>query len=150
MKFDLFKTITDKLGSILTNPLFPAVGPDEILAMLRGIFPSLPGIIHGQAAGTGANIVIGRVAGGGVTVVNAALTFDPKLVLVWNQTDPGLFLHVAGMTAAHMAKLTDAPALTHAAANGITIDTTAGTITLGTDVDMNGAADALHYFAIGV
>ena len=95
----------------------------------------------------GAEMVAGTVTGTGSALVVDELPFDPAAVIVWNQTDPGLFVHLPSFTAAHMAKLTDAPALTHATTNGITLGTKE--FTIGADADMNAAADVLHWVAFG-
>lgn len=126
-----------KATSILPNDPKKAV-PYTDFATLLAALSSMGEIHFGTVVGTGASLPV------------TGLPFDPAAVIVWNQTDPGLYVHLPSMTAAHMAKLTDAPALTHATSLGITLGAKgARSFTIGADTDMNAAADALHYIVFG-
>lgn len=92
----------------------------------------------------------GSVEGTGAALEVTGLPFDPAVVILLNETDPGIGIYTPSMAAAKGVKLTDAPALTFMAANGITLGAKGERkFTIGADADLNGAADVIHYVAIG-
>jgi hypothetical protein len=94
-------------------------------------------------------VFCGTVEGTGA-LLEVACPFDPAVVIVWNEDDPTLGVHLPSMAAAHMLKLTDAPALTHAAVDGITRGAFGEKkFSIGADADLNVAAETLHFVAIG-
>lgn len=102
----------------------------------------------------GGGLKVGTVTGTGAAI-NVELGFTPALVLLWNETDPGLFIWSSKMADAEALKLTDAPALTFPTSNGISVyagSATAGSeaskgFTIGADADLNAASDVIHYAA---
>jgi hypothetical protein len=95
----------------------------------------------------------GTVTGTGAAI-NVVLGFVPAVVLLFNKTDPGVFIWTKDMANASALKLTDAPALTFPTSNGITpyegvAGTTGKGFTIGADSDLNAASDVLYYVAFG-
>lgn len=98
--------------------------------------------------GRGAEMVAGSVttpSSGTLDVTD--LPFDPAAVVLINETDAGLFVHTPSMGDGEMLKLTDTPALSFVSSNGITLGDKQ--FTIGTDSDLNGNGDTVHYLAIG-
>lgn len=108
-------------------------------------YPDVKTLIQGYLAQMG-EVFCGTVEGTGASI-DVETPFDPAIVIVWNQDDPTLGVYLPSMTAAHMLKLTDAPALTHPTSLGITVGVK--TFRIGADTDLNVAAETLHYVAIG-
>ena len=97
-----------------------------------------------------AEMEIGTVTGTGADLIVSGLEFDPAFVILINITDPTLGLHVAGMTADHMVKLTDAPALTIPTSNGITLGAKGERrFLVGADADLNVSAEVIRWIAFG-
>lgn len=99
------------------------------------------------------HIKTGTVTGTGAAI-NVELGFTPKVVFLFNETDPGIFIWTDQMANAEMVKLTDAPALTFPTSNGVSAyagvaATTGKGFTIGADSDMNAASDVIHYIAFG-
>lgn len=98
-------------------------------------------------------IVTGTTTGTGAAL-NVAVGFQPKMLFIWNETDPGIYYWQDTMADAEMVKVTDAVAMTFPTSNGLSayagvIATTAKGFTIGADTDMNAASDVIHYAAIG-
>ena len=96
---------------------------------------------HGTLVGTGA-------------AINVGLGFTPNVVIIINETDPGLAFYTSDMADAEALKLTDAQALTFPTSNGISAysgsEASASVgFTLGADSDLNGSSDVIHYVAFG-
>lgn len=101
---------------------------------------------------------IGHFATGTITADgsahNESIGFQPSFLIIFNETDPGVYLWTDTMANAEMVKLTDAVALTFPTTNGISayagaVATSSQGFTIGADSDMNGASDVLHYVAFG-
>lgn len=101
----------------------------------------------------------GQLATGSATgtgsAINVELGFQPKVVVLINETDPGLGIWSDSMADAEMLKLVDATvALTFPTSNGVSayagVEATTGKgFTIGADSDLNGASDVIHYIAFG-
>jgi len=101
------------------------------------------------ALGSMCEVFFGSVTGTGAPI-DVSCPFDPAAVVLINVTDPTLGLYLPSMAAASVAKLTDAPALTVAVANGITLGAKAARkFTIGADADLNVVAEVIHYVAFG-
>lgn len=90
----------------------------------------------------------GSVTGTGAAI-EIALDFDPAAVILFNRTAPCLAIKFPGMTTDTGMKLTGVPALTASAAI-----CTLGTLgqkkfTIGTDADVNTAAEVIEWIAFG-
>ena len=141
------KSALDKLKAPLTNSDYPHVRVPQLNGLLVSLLGIGPGIAFGAYDGAdAADVVVGDDEAHDVTDAN--FRFDPKFVLVYNASDPTVGIHIAGMTDAHMLKLTDAPALTHVSADGITLGERS--FTIGEDADLNVNGESGFYFAIGV
>ena len=105
------KSALDKIKAPLTNSDFPHVRVPQLNGLLVSLLGMTPGIAFGAYDGAdAADIVVGDDEAHDVTDAN--FRFDPKFVFVYNASDPTVGIHIAGMTDAHMLKLTDTPALT--------------------------------------
>ncbi len=99
-------------------------------------------------------IATGTLAGTGAAI-NEELGFTPAFILLWNETDPGVFIWSNTMADAEALKLVDGTvALTFPTSNGISVYTgssgsAAVGFTLGADSDLNAASDVIHYVAFG-
>lgn len=98
------------------------------------------------------SIKTGTVAGTGAAI-NVEVGFVPAMVILINETDPGLCIWTQDMADAEMLKATDAVAITFPTTNGISVfagveGTTGKGFTIGADSDLNGASDVIHYVAI--
>jgi hypothetical protein len=98
-------------------------------------------------------LVTGTTTGTG-SAINIEVGFTPKLVVVINETDPGIYIWQDTMADAEMSKLTDAVALTFPTSNGMSvyagaIAATGKGFTIGADSDMNASSDVIHYAAFG-
>jgi hypothetical protein len=101
-------------------------------------------LLHGSEA------FCGTVTGTGAAI-EVETPFDPAAVILFNRTDPTLALKLPGMAGDDCMKLTDAPALTYVTANGVTLSVASGKgFTIGTDADLNVAAEVIEYIAFGV
>ena len=97
---------------------------------------------------------VGTVPGTG-SAIDVPLGFTPAVIMLWNETDPGLFIWSAKMADAEALKLTDAVALTFPTSNGISVYAGSDTpgseeskgFTIGADSDLNAASDVIHYAA---
>lgn len=99
------------------------------------------------------HVKTGTVTGTGAAI-NVELGFTPKVIFLFNKTDPGMFIWTDTMADAEAVKLTDVPALTFPTSNGISVyagvaGTTGAGFTIGADSDLNAASDVIHYIAIG-
>jgi hypothetical protein len=98
----------------------------------------------------GAELFFGTEAGTG-SDLDIDTPFDPAAVLIYNETNDALFVHLPTMDAAKAVEIaavaTQAQVVVAIAANGITLGTKK--FTLGTNADLNTAADVIHYMAIG-
>ena len=88
------------------------------------------------------------------SAINISCGFSPKLVVIQNETDPGVYIWQDTMADAEMTKLTDAVALTFPTSNGVSayagsIAANATGFTIGADTDMNAASDVIHWAAFG-
>lgn len=96
----------------------------------------------------------GNATGTG-SAINVEVGFSPKVVVIINETDPGLYMWVDTMADAEMLKLVDSTvALTFPTSNGVSayagaIATTGKGFTIGADSDMNGSSDVLTWIAFG-
>lgn len=98
-----------------------------------------------------------RVATGTVTGTGAAINvstgFQPGVVVLINETDPGLGVWSDTMANAEMLKLVDGTvALTFPTSNGVSLyaGVSAGAtegFTIGADSDLNAASDVIHWIA---
>ena len=101
-------------------------------------------------------IQVGTTTGTGAAI-NIELGFNPAIVFLINETDPGMLIWTSMMADAEALKLTDAPALTFPTTNGISAYAGSDTpgseaakgFTIGADADLNGASDVIHWIAIG-
>lgn len=98
-------------------------------------------------------IVTGSTTGTGAAL-NVEVGFSPKVVVIINETDPGMYIWTDTMADAEMQKMTDAVALTFPTSNGVSayagaIAATGTGFTIGADADMNAASDVIHYVALG-
>jgi hypothetical protein len=98
----------------------------------------------------GVEAFFGTVAGTG-GALDVDTPFDPAAVLIYNETNDALFLFLPSMDAAKAVEIaavaTQAQVVVAIAANGITLGVKK--FTLGTNADLNTAADVIHYMALG-
>jgi hypothetical protein len=93
----------------------------------------------------GSEMFFGTMTGTGAALDSPTLPFDPAMVLVYNLTD--VSVHIKLPSQAGAVSLAIKAAVSATAANGITLGVKK--FTLGTDADLNAAADVLHFVAIG-
>lgn len=108
------------------------------LELVRSIMSHMSEAAAGSVTGTGAAIEV-------------ATPFSPGLVLLFNRTAPCFAMKTPGMAGDDCMKLSGVPALTYVGANGITLGITGTTkgFTIGTDADINTAAEVIEWVAIG-
>ncbi|WP_422028167.1 hypothetical protein [Roseovarius sp.] len=99
------------------------------------------------------HISTGTVTGTG-SAINVEVGFEPKVVVIINETDPGLYVWTDTMANAEMLKVTDAVAMTFPTSNGVSayagsVATNSTGFTIGADSDMNASSDVIHYIALG-
>lgn len=92
----------------------------------------------------GTETFMGTMVGTGASLDSPALPFDPAIVMIFNETDRSM--HFATPTTGAGKCFSIKAAVAFVASGGITIGTKK--FTLGTDADLNAAADALHFVAI--
>lgn len=88
------------------------------------------------------------------SAINVTCGFQPKVIWILNETDPGIFIWTDTMADAEMVKLTDAPALTFPTSDGVSayagsIAANSKGFTIGADSDMNATSDVIHWVAFG-
>jgi len=99
------------------------------------------------------HFVTGTVTGT-AAAINVELGFTPSRVEIINETDPGMFIWTDSMADGEMQKTVGAGTTTFESSGGISAyagvagSASAG-FTIGTDSDMNGSSDVLHYTAWG-
>lgn len=107
-------------------------------------YPDWRQFINGAMLRT-AEAMSGTVTGTGAAL-DVATPFDPAVVMLVNETQGVLAVKMPGQTGA-TALTQKAGATTAAAAASITLDT--GKFTLGTNADVNTAADVIRWTAWG-
>jgi len=107
-------------------------------------YPDWRQFINGAMLRT-AEAVSGTVIGTGAAL-DVPTPFDPAVVMTVNETDGSFAIKMPGQPGA-TALVQKAGATTPAAANAITLDT--GKFTLGTNADVNTAADVIRWTAWG-
>ena len=148
------KTKLDELMSPTTNEDYPHARLPRLYQTLTTLLGLLPGIATGTFTGdTDDDITVGYADTNDVE--DTEVTFDPKLVIVWNPTTQALGFHIAGMTAAHMglivADAASPPAhadISAVTSSGITLGSRQ--FTIGQNANLNSDGVTGHYFAIGV
>ena len=98
-------------------------------------------------------VVTGTSTGTG-SAINVELGFTPVKVVIYNETDAGFYTWTNTMADGEMVKVIGAGTTTFESSGGISVYAgSAGSaskgFTIGTDTDMNGASDVLHYEAWG-
>lgn len=97
-----------------------------------------PSISTGTATGTG-------------SAINVSCGFTPKRVEIINETDPGYYVWTDTMADAEMQKTIGAGTTTFETTGGISAyagtSSAAKGFTIGTDSDLNGASDVIHWTA---
>lgn len=88
------------------------------------------------------------------SAINVELGFTPSKVVIYNETDPGTYTWTDSMAAGEMVKVIGDGTQTFEASGGISAyagaeGSASVGFTIGTDSDMNGASDVLHYEAWG-
>ncbi len=116
----------------------PAAGKDAVpyatwAEIVRTLGQHVGEMAFGTVTGTGANIVV-------------ATPFDPAMVVVINETDGSMHVHIPTMTAADVFAIKTA-AVAYISTGGITLGTKQ--FTIGTDADLNTNSDVLHWAAFG-
>lgn len=91
---------------------------------------------------------------GSGSAINVTCGFTPKVVVIMNETDPGIYVWTDTMADAEMVKLTDVVALTFPTSDGISaytgsVATNSKGFTIGADSDMNASSDVIHWIAFG-
>lgn len=101
---------------------------------------------------------IGHFATGTATgtgsAINVELGFTPSRVEIVNETDPGYYVWTDTMADGEMQKTVGAGTTTFESSNGISVYTgsegsASEGFTIGTDSDLNGSSDVLHWTAFG-
>lgn len=87
----------------------------------------------------------GSFIGTGSVVEVRGVEFRPRVVRLFNVTDPTQAEWVEGMADDTMMKLTDAPALTYASSDGVTPRSDG--FDVGADADINAADEVVHWVA---
>lgn len=95
----------------------------------------------------------GTVTGTG-SAINVECGFVPKRVEIINETDPGFYVWTDTMADGEMQKTIGAGTTTFESSGGISaytgaVGSASKGFTIGTDADMNGSSDVIHYFALG-
>lgn len=91
----------------------------------------------------------GSVTGTGAAI-EVATPFDPAVVILINRTAPALMIKTPGMAGDDSFKAITAGTLSYVTANGITLSRAGGKgFTIGTDADLNTAAEVVEYIAFG-
>lgn len=108
------------------------------LELVRSIMSHMSECASGSVTGTGAAIEI-------------ATPFAPGVVLLFNRTAPAMAFKSPGMAGDDCIKQVTAGTLSYITSNGITLGIT-GTnkgFTIGTDADINTAAEVVEWVAFG-
>ncbi|MDQ3170286.1 MAG: hypothetical protein M3Q55_09140 [Acidobacteriota bacterium] len=95
----------------------------------------------------GAEMFFGTMTGTGAALDSPALPFDPAMVMIINQTTLCKGIKLPSMADDDFYKEVAAGTATYDTAGGITLGVKK--FTLGTDVELNAAANVIHFVAFG-
>jgi len=124
----------DTSASLLVPTAVASIPHPDFRALINGVFKHSGEWFFGTMTGTGA------------TLDSPTLPFDPAMVILLNETDGSV--HIATPTTGTAKGMSIKLAAAWMSTVGITIGVKK--FTLGTDADLNGAADVIHFAALGV